>query len=433
MKKMALFLILFLGSFSAYSDTYPGVTLQWYAFAGSPNGGFNSVADYCSYWQSAFYPTKTYSVTGPTCYIKNTDGSTYTNANPTYSTYLGCPSGGTISGSNCINAPVCISPTVRKLVPPYSCYTPSECAYPETDNGNGICQNHTCPSGETRHPITSLCQIKPTCGSTETYDIYSNTCKLYPLPCPGHSHANFANDACLPDAPLVCPTGQHDDGTYTCVADDAKACKSNQQYGLINGVPKCITKTNAEQAANDASTAAATLATKKANEAAALATKNAAQTALDADPTNTTKQAAFTSASNSYTTAQTETVTAQSQYTEKRSDQDSDTLKSIDQTLKGSGISTDIAPNAGTGIQTLYNSLGSDMKTDQVESFETVDTSSFMIATESCTGVSMNYKALNYEFNPCSKLALWRELFGWFCYVWTAYSIINIYVRSGEA
>lgn len=134
--------------------------------------------------------------------------------------------------------PVCISPNVLNASA-HVCYLPKECSYPETDNCNGICQNNTCPVGQNRNPLSKLCQTPPVCGSTETYDSASNTCKLYPLNCPGHSHANSANDACLPDAPLICPTGQHDDGTYKCVANDVNACKDNQQAGYINGVPPC--------------------------------------------------------------------------------------------------------------------------------------------------------------------------------------------------
>lgn len=424
--KKYIFIFILLISFNSIADTYEAIANIYYTYSTFFGTSYTDLCPKIRDYGGTSNNTYSY---GGYCNLRDSSevslGSVFMNAPSGYS----CPAGGTISGTNCIDAPACISPSTRNLVTRL-CYVPLTCDYPETDDGSGICQNNTCPSGQSRNPTTNLCQVVPVCGSTETYDIYSNTCKLYPLNCPGHSHANSLNDTCLPDAPNACPVGQHDDGTYTCVADDAKACKSNQQYGLINGIPQCVSKTNAEQAAKTAQDAKEALEAKKVAEATALAAKNAAQTDLNSDPTNTTKQAALTSATNSYETAKTETITAQTQYTEKRSDQDSDTLKSIDQTLKGSGVSTDISPNSGSEIQTLYNSLGADMKTDQVDYFETVDTSSFIIATESCIGVSMNYKSLNYEFNPCAKLALWRELFGWFCYVWTAFSIISLY-RQG--
>ena len=273
-----------------------------------------------------------------------------------YYNVLTCPSGGTLSASNCINAPACISPQVRKLLTPYSCFTPIECNYPEVDNGNGQCQNLTCPSGQSRHPITNLCQVKPVCGSTKTYDIYTNICKLYPLNCPGNTHPSAANDACLPNAPLACPMGQHDNGTYLCVADDATACKSTQQGGYINGQWVCVNKTSPEQATatSEAAKIAATLA---------LATLTNAQTALAANPTSAPLQTAVT--------------VAQADYNQKKaiSDdfqkaRDSDTLTSIDQTLKG-----DVpVPISGTDTLTQMESQsGTNLNQSGTGFFSSVD------------------------------------------------------------
>jgi len=321
-----------------------------------------------------------------------------------------CPAGGTLSGNDCINAPACISPQIRNLTTRL-CFTPSVCDYPETDNGNGVCQNNTCPEGQTRNPTTSLCQVAPVCGSTETYDIYSNTCKLYPLSCPKNSHPNKANDACLDNPPLVCPLGQHDDGTYNCIADAAVACKSNQQYGKINGNPVCINKTNAEQAKNDADTA-------KANATIAKAAMDAAKIALDADPTNVTKQATYTASQVDYAAKKEISDTAQN-------NRDSDTLTSIDQTLKGDGPNvpspTDLLTQLESGSSTNLSRSGEDFLPQLVQ----------LPDSSSCQVVPMNYKGLSYTFDPCGRLQTFREMFGYMLYVLTAYGIYQIALKPG--
>lgn len=246
-----------------------------------------------------------------------------------------CPSGGTKSGSMCLNAPACLSPEIRSSTSPYACFTPAECAWPESDNGSGVCQNNECPSGQNRNPLTNLCQEPPTCGSTQTYNIQTNTCELYPLNCPGHTHANAANDQCLPDAPNVCPAGQHDDGTYNCVADDALGCKSNQQGGYINGVYQCINKPNldtaaqAAQAAHDAATAAGQAATTAADAA------KAANDALAADPSNTVLQQAAAAANSAADAAKVAADAKAAEAAAAAADATNKYLNSIDQTLKG--------------------------------------------------------------------------------------------------
>lgn len=300
MKKI-LIIFLSLLSFSVTADTVPAVGTTWY-FAGFMNNQYSTADLACkSHGSSVKY-------TNGACYAYNVSTGSWTTFNDNVIQLMTCATG-TLSGSMCINAASCISPQQRNLTT-YQCYTPVECKYPETDNGSGACADNTCPSGQVQNPTTKSCQTKPVCGSTETYDIYSNTCKLYPLNCPGHSHANTANDKCLADAPNACPIGQHDDGTYTCVANDAVACKSNQQSGYIFGVPQCIGKANVDEFAKQAADAAANRAVKSQAEQAALAAKQAADAALAADPSNTTKQAASTTATSNYTSSQTATSAA---------------------------------------------------------------------------------------------------------------------------
>lgn len=46
-----------------------------------------------------------------------------------------------------------------------------------------------------------------------------------------------------------------------------------------------------------------------------------------------------------------------------------------------------------------------------------------------CQTVPMNYKKLQYTFDPCSKLATFREMFGYLLYVLTAFAIYEIATR----
>ena len=187
----------------------------------------------------------------------------------------------------------CVAPEVRQ--PSGACGI--ACLPPETDNGFGQCTVKECTNGQVLNPCTGNCQTPVTCSSTfETYDSCTNSCVLDKLNCPTHSHANSTNDACLPDPPLACPAGQHDDGSYNCVADDATACGTNERKGYINGKPACIPKTNAPKAAGDANDA------KKASDDANAAAKaaqdaaDAAKAARDADPTNQAKIDAYNAA-----------------------------------------------------------------------------------------------------------------------------------------
>jgi hypothetical protein len=211
-------------------------------------------------------------------------------------TSLQCPGGGTLSSNTCISAPACISPNIRATGGSINgqCFIPNECAFPENDIGAG-CDYHPCATGQNRNPLTNICQSPPTCNSYQLYLINSNTCVIN---CPIHSHASSNQTQCLPDVPLACSIGMHDDGTYNCVADDAVACTGNTQSGTINGIPQCIPRPNldtAQQAAADAAVAAQT----KANSVdSAAAAKQAADAALAADPTNTTKQASDLLAQN---------------------------------------------------------------------------------------------------------------------------------------
>ena len=278
---MRKFLLIFLLMFSSsiFADTLSPVLRYQYLGVGTGDAFYTGAESCASYLarRQAQYGTSVYTNTSVVFIAPDRCTDPY-SATPLYITVTKtCPSGGTLSGSLCINVPSCLSPLVRSLSSPYACLTPKECHYPESDNGSGVCANNSCPVGQNRNPITNLCQTPPTCASAETYDTVKNACTLLPLHCPTHFHPSTANDACLADPKLACPLGQHDDGTYLCVSDNSTACTSAQQYGTLNGVPQCVAKPNVLDTAQQVA---------KANETARVANAD-----LALDPTNVTKQA----------------------------------------------------------------------------------------------------------------------------------------------
>jgi Neisseria meningitidis TspB protein len=335
--KSAIAVLLFLISTSVIADTYPTVPQTQYPYNAHI---YYNITDYQNAaialkgWGSlisggSYHTTQTMNANNCQLInlIRNSDNFLMDNAGSCQSVVQTCPSGGTVSGTTCINVPACISPTIRKSVSPYSCFTPVECRYPESDNGTGICANNTCPVGQTRNPVTNLCQVSPTCGATETLNLVTNLCELNKIKCPGHSHASTDNSQCLADAPNVCPAGQHDDGTYTCVANDPTRCTKDQYAGFINGIPQCINKSNLDQQTADKQTI-------ESNLQAAIVSANNAAAALAADPTNAVKQESNTISQSLLDAAK----AASDQVDNKLSN---DALKNIDQTLKSQKESND--------------------------------------------------------------------------------------------
>ena len=180
-----VFLMLLSGTVCA--DTYPAVAHYHSYYNGTyvTTTDFSSISAACAGSTWTGYSMPPY-YSGTNC-LSASPQNVNLASSANFSPYYTCPSGGTVSGTSCINASPCLSPLIRSTVSPYACYTPLECKYPETDNGNGICQDNTCPTGQNRNPVTNQCQTPPTCGSTENYDPITNTCYLKTLPCPGHS------------------------------------------------------------------------------------------------------------------------------------------------------------------------------------------------------------------------------------------------------
>jgi hypothetical protein len=128
LKKMVFVVLIFLSSFSVFADTYPVVITYKYYTTYSAQQTSPSAA--CTIIGADFYM-----LTAPV--LPSTIGSCGRVSMPgTWSTPIyiavfssSCPSGGTISGANCINAPACTSPYVRASISPYACgvYVPPDC------------------------------------------------------------------------------------------------------------------------------------------------------------------------------------------------------------------------------------------------------------------------------------------------------------------
>lgn len=253
-----------------------------------------------------------------------------------------CPGGGTFASGSCTNAPACISPNVRRTSGENigQCVLPVECSYPLTDNGSGSCTDNQCPSGKVRVPATNTCQTPQTCGSTQLYVIYSNTCELLPLNCPLHQHANTSNDACLWDAPNVCPTGQHDDGSYTCIADEALSCPAGWQYGRINNTPQCIPPTSQAQLQETQRQAAISAANAQHDLQTAQQNYDQAWSEYQNDLTNYTKQQAAEAAATALGQAKTNSNNANSASQQATNDVQNSANTQLNTDLVNSGAET---------------------------------------------------------------------------------------------
>jgi len=428
--KMVYGLLLFLMSFSVFSDTYPIIVTTQNA---------------CNAW--AVPPIYTGFIEGMWCYKKKvSSGLVYDQTLLSTFNNQSCPGGGTVSGANCIDAPVCVSPQVRSSITGM-CSAPV-CAPPKFINSFGICEIPECTTYKVPNELTGVCQIPPVCGSTEQYQNSTNTCILKPLDCPGHSHASTSNDACLPDAPNACPVGQHDDGTYTCVADDPTACRKDQQSGYINGVRQCISSPppdTAQQEAQDRADA------------------EAANNASNADPTNV---GLANQANNESNQAQVNGVGMSNDLLRSiaNSANDAENREKGNQAGEGGDNCNQPPPCVGDPIQceilkqSHKNScrtipdpqltqkevggntekiagvfgagIASDMGTGAFSGQQYVSTGFFNLGSSSCQTVPMVYKALNYTFNPCAKLEIFRNLLGWFFYMYTAFSIVQLARQS---
>lgn len=475
--KMVFGLGLFLISFSVFADTYSVIiNYSIMGFSGTTYTGTNAnqVCDSWAkdpFWSDASTRVGTY--LNGSCSSRSAQGDFLTAANPNIS--YSCPGGGTVSDINCINAPACVSPQVRNATTGM-CEAPA-CAPPNFVNSFGICEIPECVTYKVPNALTGVCQIPPTCGFTEYYDNPTNTCKISALNCPGHSHANAANDACLPDPKNACPAGQHDDGTYTCVADDPTVCMSPKQYGFIDGVSQCITPSGitaeesaAIQAANDARAAAdaADTANTACHDATVWWNDNPSNEARRIDMSQkcsyaqslsnqaagsaSRSEVAHTKESNIHlkeinNTIQDKTIRDEKREEGKQAEAGGDncdkppactgdaiqceilkqshknTCRSLeDPTLSDKEVGGSVDKIAGV----FGSGIVSDMGTGAFSGQQYVSTGFFNLGSSDCQTVPMSYKMLQYTFNPCDQLEVFRNLLGWFFYMYTAFSIVQL-------
>jgi hypothetical protein len=318
------------------------------------------------------------------------------------------------------------------------------CKPPKFIQSSGMCDIPECVSYKVANTLTGVCQIPPVCGSTEYYVNVTNTCALSALRCPGHSHASTTNDKCLPDAPLACTSGQHDDGTYTCVANDATHCGVNQQMGYINGVRQCISSPpldTAQQEATDKASAQTAINASNANSSdvgLANVANNKSNGALVAGQYDSNRL--LESIANSTNDANNADKQKQASAGGDACDQppacsgdqiQCEILKQSHKNTCRSKADAQLSEKEVGGsvdkIAGVFSTgIASDMGTGAFSGQQYVSTSFFNLSGSTCQTVQMNYKLLQYTFDPCTQLAMFRNLLGWFAYMYTAVSIVQL-------
>ncbi|MDO9049072.1 MAG: hypothetical protein Q7U66_15245 [Methylobacter sp.] len=253
MRKIILFLILtFSGSLSGlvFADTYPATITPVYTSSSlSSTESWSSPQAGCDWWVGQAWggQVRTCSVSGINFALTINGGGAGGGAF-SYAELNSCPAGGTISGSNCINATPCTAPEVRNATTgqceiALSCnYTPtlttvgsSQTISWQTENtATNSCTDNSvscqaplvanvehkrcdllCTDGSTVDPsIGSQCP-PPVCVGGQTLNTATNTCDE-PV-CSSLQVLNPATHTCLDNA--VCVGGQTQDTStlpYSC-------------------------------------------------------------------------------------------------------------------------------------------------------------------------------------------------------------------------
>ncbi len=177
MRKLIIFLIL-LFSGSVFADTYPAHSTYSNYYNGVVYSSTVSMSDLCSKMPTVLGTAPYFNPSPPQCAVYTQYGFTFVTIN----NYLTCPYGGTVSGSDCINAPSCTAPQVRNAT-------------------TGMCET----------PPPATCQTTPTTttsGSTqtlswETLNTSSNTCDPHSLNCDYPLAVNATTKQC----DLTCSDG----------------------------------------------------------------------------------------------------------------------------------------------------------------------------------------------------------------------------------
>ncbi|UOA07511.1 hypothetical protein [Methylobacter sp. S3L5C] len=265
-----------------FADTYPVVS--GYQYSASPIR--STPVSACSDVGLGGYPlvfrwnpssNKAYQRTNQNCmtpWAENTpnDERAWTQINSVNS----CPSGGTVSGANCINATPCVSPQVRSPSSPYACTSPPVVA---------------CPSGQYAPPgstSTAACVASPNCNNTSPTDgkfFNVNT---------GQCEVSTNITLCITSVPGSNPTNFYCPPVNDCLPV-AQSCTNNaadvQAATNARSAEIAAIKANADakksQADTEAATAASAQSAKVNLKAAALSAQNSAKAQSDSVAANT--------------------------------------------------------------------------------------------------------------------------------------------------
>ncbi|MDP1771752.1 MAG: hypothetical protein Q8L15_05655 [Methylobacter sp.] len=242
--RVSLFLIVSIFSGSVFADTYPAVSNR------------DTVLSQCQAWFASHYPDTPVTCKDATGYQgEKITGFSVTPSGAVseyYSLYLQpygltCPSGGTLSGTSCINAPACVAPQVRNSLG--VCAAPPPPPAPDCPNivhGNTITK-------QTWNDTTQQCENSDIvyCDSQlEIPDAATGSC----LPKPG---AVDCGNGVVVISPVTCPVPKNHDNDITCpnglvispprtcsvLPPDPSQCPPGvETTGYFNGVPTCVMK-----------------------------------------------------------------------------------------------------------------------------------------------------------------------------------------------
>lgn len=202
MRKIIMFLILTFSG-SVFADTYPAVPF-FVSWVSSIHDGSGDAA--CSramgIYGGASYVYTGVGITG--CVVKNSGGTVIVTG--AISSVNGCPAGGTISGTSCINAPPCTAPQVRNATtgmcetpPPATCQTTpttttsgstQTLSWETLNTGSNTCDPHSlnCDYPLAVNATTKQCDL--TCSDGSTVDVSAGA-QCPPPSCPNQVNGNM--------------------------------------------------------------------------------------------------------------------------------------------------------------------------------------------------------------------------------------------------
>jgi hypothetical protein len=235
MRKIIIFLILLFSS-SVFADTYTAYDTityktQYFSYVGQSNG---SLYDACTNQLSQYGGTDR-SQCNP---LPQPDG-----VNHSYS----CPAGGTLSGTNCINASPCVAPQTRNATTGMCeliCnYTPTlttvgstQTIHWETDGGSGPCVSNSisCQAPLVANVEMKRCDLSCWDGSTANVD-GGQQCP--PRECEGQQTYSYVDDKCHEP---ICDANEYL-ALHTCIPDPT--CDVAYRLDKTQNPPACVMKT----------------------------------------------------------------------------------------------------------------------------------------------------------------------------------------------